>query len=502
MSRVIPVSLITGLLCLESVFANVIVYDNTSGAQAHTYLTADIQLLANKITPTVNVTINKVTLRMARVNANQPFDLKLCSDKGGQPSDQCSNFQTVEDIPDLPTGYVTFTGTFPARAKRPFWVRMASSTAYPTKYSVGTTAGLEGYYLAYHYYYSTFVPIEYPGVGHESLIMKVEGIGKSLHADTLSGPFAYIPNAGDNTVSVINTQKNRVVRTIKAMQQIPLGAFGIALSAVADNLIITGPANIMFVGPAAARSIAQSGVPLGVNVGPTGDTVYQVNAWGAISQFNLNPAQEGQPKPDKHSLDLKTPFGIDSGHFNNDKDIHLYVTEYLGNSVAVVDAKTMSLITRISVGHGPKGITLSQDNQRAFVANHDDNTVSVIDTARHAVIGVIPVGPQPFGVAVTPAGDRLFVTNQTTKAGERQVGTVSVVDIQTLTELQRINVGRQPSGVAIDPASNRVYVANTGSNTVSVIKTAIPSPRVIKSIKVGRQPVAFGEFIDQRATAD
>ena len=60
-----------------------------------------------------------------------------------------------------------------------------------------------------------------------------------LPALVSADPFAYIPNAGDNTISVIDTSKDRVVRTIKTLPQGAVGAYGIAVSPETSRLMIT-----------------------------------------------------------------------------------------------------------------------------------------------------------------------------------------------------------------------------------------------------------------------
>jgi len=56
-----------------------------------------------------------------------------------------------------------------------------------------------------------------------------------------------------------------------------------------------------------------------------------------------------------------------------------------------------------------------------------------------------------------------------------------------------VHVGKDPRGVAITPDGRYVYVANYGDDTISVIDTT--NNKVIDTIKVGKRPVAFGQFI-------
>jgi YVTN family beta-propeller protein len=69
----------------------------------------------------------------------------------------------------------------------------------------------------------------------------------------------------------------------------------------------------------------------------------------------------------------------------------------------------------------------------------------------------------------------------------------SVIDTATNTVTAAVDREIGPHGVAFDPSGNRVYVTNSRGNNVSVIDTA--TNKVIKTINVGSNPAAFGQFI-------
>ena len=94
------------------------------------------------------------------------------------------------------------------------------------------------------------------------------------------------------------------------------------------------------------------------------------------------------------------------------------------------------------VGVSPKGIVVTPDGKKVYVANYGSNTTSVIDTSTNKVTATVPVGHGPYGVSA--------------------IGT-------------------------------KVYVANRNSNTVSVIDTA--TNHVTATVPVGNHPKAFGQFI-------
>ena len=80
-----------------------------------------------------------------------------------------------------------------------------------------------------------------------------------------------------------------------------------------------------------------------------------------------------------------------------------YVSNYVDNTVSVIDTATNTVVATIAVGQTPIGVTITPDGTRTYVANEFSNTVSVIDTATNTVVATIPVGSLPLWVAITPA---------------------------------------------------------------------------------------------------
>ena len=65
--------------------------------------------------------------------------------------------------------------------------------------------------------------------------------------------------------------------------------------------------------------------------------------------------------------------------------------------------------SRIPVGHNPRGLALSPDGQRLYVANRLDDTISVIDIGTEKVTSTIDLGG-PKNVDALRRGERLFYT--------------------------------------------------------------------------------------------
>ncbi len=72
---------------------------------------------------------------------------------------------------------------------------------------------------------------------------------------------------------------------------------------------------------------------------------------------------------------------------------------------------------RISVGRNPRGVVLSPDGKRLYVANRLDDTISVIDTKNEAVVATIDLGG-PKDIDALRRGERLFFTSEFSFQGQ------------------------------------------------------------------------------------
>lgn len=183
----------------------------------------------------------------------------------------------------------------------------------------------------------------------------------------------------------------------------------------------------------------------------------------------------------------------------------LYVSNEDGESVTVLDTATNAVIATLAIGKRPRGLKLTADGSRLFVAvsglpkcppsvpdeecaklkrDLKADGIAVVDTATHQVVKVLHAGSDPEQFALSRDGRKLFVANEDS-------ATLSVVDVMRGTVVQRVPVGREPEGVAVTPDGRWVLVTNESDNSVSIIDTG--TLKIVKSVQVGKRPrdIAF-----------
>ena len=308
-----------------------------------------------------------------------------------------------------------------------------------------------------------------------------------------AAPFAYVTNADDTTVSVIDTAIDAVVATVP----VPGGPYAVAVNGTGTRVYITHPfGNLVSVLDAVtntvAATIAVGERPFGLAIDRAGSRVYVANYCGDTPNCNEYPPSAP-------------------------------------GSVSVIDTATNDVTATIPVGPGPAAIAVNPVAPRAYVSS-GDNSLSIIDTDSSSVFSTVVTPPaadiivnaagtsaylmtagflgilnlelprsesislgavRPFAGAVDPAERRAFVTDSN--------GGVGIVDLTTRQFFPFYeDFGSLGAWGIATPDGRRVYVANPATDTVTVLDLDVPPGHGVPpppTIHVGDFPIAFGRFI-------
>ena len=114
-----------------------------------------------------------------------------------------------------------------------------------------------------------------------------------------------------------------------------------------------------------------------------------------------------------------------------------------------LSASSNYVVTRIAVGRNPRGIALSPDGKRLYVANRLDDTIGVIDTGTDSIIATLDLGG-PRHVTALRRGEQLF--NSAAYAFQGQFGCANCHIDATYDGLQW---DLEPDGFGRDIVDNR-----------------------------------------------
>jgi YVTN family beta-propeller protein len=146
------------------------------------------------------------------------------------------------------------------------------------------------------------------------------------------------------------------------------------------------------------------------------------------------------------------------------------------DGIGVVDLDARKLLTTYQSGPDPETFALSHDGKRLYVSNEDSGGLSAVDLARGVVSATVAVGSEPEGVAVSRDDRIVYVTCETSN-------NVYVVDARRMQVLAKIPTQKRPRAILLVPRTHRGYVTDEFGAALTVFDTG--SYQVVKTIPLG-----------------
>ncbi|MEQ2527679.1 cytochrome D1 domain-containing protein [Bacillaceae bacterium CLA-AA-H227] len=291
---------------------------------------------------------------------------------------------------------------------------------------------------------------------------------------------AYIPNAGEGTISVIDTKKDEVVRTIKVDNQL---SDGIEISLDGEKIYAgnydKGELFIINSDSGDIEKKIDTGVNLhGIDITPDGRYLYLAS--GDLKegeQYNFIKVVDTEIEEIIKEIQSpsKSPAHID---FSNDGSL-AFISNVMSNDISLIDTKKMEVIATIPVGTTPNELEPSMDDKYIFTANVTDGTISVVDVLKQKVIKTIETGDGTHGLELSPDGKFLYAAN-------RSSNDLIKLNLENYEITKRVITGDTANHVSFVPGSEKLYVTNKDSNDLTVVVDE--SFEIVKKIKLGKTP--------------
>jgi putative membrane protein len=300
-----------------------------------------------------------------------------------------------------------------------------------------------------------------------------------------SGPLAFVSNERDGTITVIDTATDKVVSTLTVGGR----PRGIRISNNKDRIwvAITSPSN---------QSQGEDKI---VELDANGKVLAEYDAGTDPENFVLDDAATrlyiaNEDAGTASITDVKAnrviatmPVGLEpEGAAISPDGRWVYITSETSSTVTVIDTQTGQVAKTFLVGARPREAAFTADSTRAYVTAENGNVISVVDTKDHTVVKTIelPRGDasalsKPKGVVVSPDGKRVYVATG-------RSNNVAVIDGEQLSLITLIPVGKRPWGVALSADGRKLYTANGLSNDITVVDTS--TNKVLTTIKAGNGP--------------
>jgi PQQ-dependent catabolism-associated beta-propeller protein len=299
---------------------------------------------------------------------------------------------------------------------------------------------------------------------------------------------AYTSNERDNTISVVDLDKGKTVKTVPTGQRprgilvTPDGKYLLVCDGDDDKIQIFDTTTLQEVRTILTPdpelfALRPSGNPLYVsNENNALVTVFDINTGKQLASIPTGVEPEGMAvSPDGQTI-VNTSETTNMAHFmdyatqkmvaatlvdarpRNARFKHdgseVWVSSELGGTVSVIDPKTHLITHKISFPiqglRGdviqPEDIRFTKDDKIAFVALGPANRVAVVDAQTYKVKQYILVGERVWHVGFTPDYKQLLSANGLSND-------ITIIDVDSLKAIKSIPVGQQPWGVVVNPTS-------------------------------------------------
>jgi YVTN family beta-propeller protein len=265
---------------------------------------------------------------------------------------------------------------------------------------------------------------------------------------------AYVANAGDGTVSILDGTSDKLLATV-------------AVGAHPNSIAANPRAGLVYVShtfnnhttvlDAATRGVTQlvTGSADLVAIDGAANTAYLLaDAGGTLTVLEGAGRTLREEAAGQHAWAMAV-----------DEATHtLYVARMGTGDVNALHGTSSSVFP---AGHTPCAVAIDPRIHAVYVANYADGGVTILDQTGRSV-ATVPVGVDPQALAVAPQRGLIYVANTWS-------GTVTVIDAERRKPAATFRAGTAPYALAVDPGASRLYVANeAGDQGLTIVETKLP----------------------------
>lgn len=297
---------------------------------------------------------------------------------------------------------------------------------------------------------------------------------------------AYIPNAIDGTLSVVDLDNGSVIDTWTGFSN----PIGIHVSGAANRVYVPSlDSDTLHVIEASTGNVLQEipvhNKPWGVNSTPNGEIVCV--AGGTVEGFPTALHDFCIINFECDTIIVAQTIGQTTDVVITPDQTTAYATlNYTGETVKI-DLSTGAVGPYIDTGHNSNGIDISADGNFLYVSAYFDGDLSIVDIANSYDVTTVPLGTgmsYPQGVDISPDETTVAIALQ----GNNSVAFYNISD----GSLSYYNVGADPNGVTYSGDGTHLAVTMQSGDEVWYINTEAMSHEITS---LGQKPKSLGHFI-------
>jgi len=160
---------------------------------------------------------------------------------------------------------------------------------------------------------------------------------------------------------------------------------------------------------------------------------------------------------------------------------YVLAANWCSYTVSVISVEKNKVVKTIKIGRYPRGIAISNDSSKAYVAEMGGNRIHVINL-QDFTTSFIPIGSNPRAIVLSPDNSMMYVTMNLS-------GRVASWNLATNTAGKSVKTGNAARSLAISKDGSALYVVNYKSDTMSRVRTS--DMKVTQNIKVCNEPIGI-----------
>ncbi|MGH9795392.1 MAG: cytochrome D1 domain-containing protein [Candidatus Acidiferrales bacterium] len=253
--------------------------------------------------------------------------------------------------------------------------------------------------------------------------------------------YAYVANAGDGTLTVVDLA---ALRTVGA----------ISVGPAPNGLRIRPDGKSLALGFETARDeiwgVSTAGGYVWVVDAPTSQVVARIHVGAGAFGLDFSPV-----------------------------GARAYVAASRAGTVSMLDCDARRVVATVRTGHEPWSARVTPDGKMLVVANRGANTLTLLDALTLKQLATIGVAGQPEHVLILPDGAKAFVSAPAS-------GQVSIVDLRRRVLLTNLVLNANVTDFTLKLSDGEIYAATPGLNGIAILDSW--TNEVKENLVVGNRP--------------
>lgn len=160
---------------------------------------------------------------------------------------------------------------------------------------------------------------------------------------------------------------------------------------------------------------------------------------------------------------------------------YVLVTNWCSYTLTVISINSQKVVKTIKIGRYPRGIAVSKDSKKAYVAEMGGSRIHVINLEDFTV-SYISIGSNPRAIVLSPDNTKMYVTMNLS-------GKVASWDLVTNKPGKSVKTGNAARSLAISSDGTALFVVNFTSDTISKVRTS--DMKVLQTLSACNEPIGI-----------